>query len=215
MPQHFVSLSVFICVATCFKPINLMQHCNIVCSSKIHQIWINILSPGGCRRPFCSKRVTLSLCFPLAVTLMELGHFSDSINNNENLFCLFLLWSICFCVWWNLQRPVFFQEDPRYGEGTVSIKEALMSLLDGSDADETFLQKWYGNVYCCCDQSGTSGDMGALQSVALRCVRTVNYVELHSWAPVKKSCQIFMTTMSIRSVDNWKWIRDHEKAEVQ
>ena len=97
----------------------------------------------------------------------------------------------------------------------MSIKEALMSLLDGSDADETFLQKWYGNVYCCCDQSGTSRDMGALQSVALRCVRTVNYVELHSWAPVKKSCQIFMTTMSIRSVDNWKCTRDHEEAEVQ
>ena len=70
----------------------------------------------------------------------------------------------------------------------MSIKEALMSLLDGSDADETFLQKWYGNVYCCCDQSGTSRDMGALQSVALSCVRTVNYVELHSWALVKKSC---------------------------
>ena len=59
MPQHFVSLSVFICVATCFKPINLMQHCNLVCSSKIHLIWINILLPGGCRRPFCSKLVTL------------------------------------------------------------------------------------------------------------------------------------------------------------
>ena len=112
-------------------------------------------------------------------------------------------------------KGCLFQEDPRYGEGTVSIKKALMSLLDGSDADETFLQKWYGNVYCCCDQSGTSRDMVALQSVALRCVRTVNYVELHSWAPVKKSCQIFMTTMSIRSVDNWKCTRDYEKAEVQ
>ena len=97
----------------------------------------------------------------------------------------------------------------------MSIKEALMSLLDGSDADETFLQKWYGNVYCCFDRRRTSRDMGALQSVALSCVRTVRYVELHRWAPVKKSCQIFMTTMSIRSVDNWKCTQDHEEAEVQ
>ena len=189
-----------------------MQHCNLVCSSKIHLIWINILSPGGCRRPFCSKLVTL---FSFVGDTDGTRSFQWQHQQQwESTLPFFIMVNLLLCVV-ESSKGCLFQEDPRYGEGTVSIKKALMSLLDGSDADETFLQKWYGNVYCCCDQSGTSRDMGALQSVALRCVRSVNYVELHSWAPVKKSCQIFMTTMSIRSVDNWKCTRDYEKAEVQ
>ena len=65
----------------------------------------------------------LSLCFPLSVTLMEPGRFSDSINNNENLLCLFLLWSICFYVWWNLQRAVFFRRIPDMGRELCPLKK--------------------------------------------------------------------------------------------
>ena len=152
MPQNFVSSSVFICVAACFKPINLMQHWNLVCSSKIHLIWINILSPGGCRRPFCSKLVTL---FSFVGDTDGTRSFQWQHQQQwESTLPFFIMVNLLLCVV-ESSKGCLFQEDPRYGEGTVSIKKALMSLLDGSDADETFLQKWYGNVYCCCDQSGT------------------------------------------------------------